>query len=459
VLLDSASPDVRQVVALTMWHASKTEAGGQGLLGSLGHFLRLCKKHLSDDTHTRTALLQSFANIVRLCPADARGMLRSDAAEVVDMATGLLPALNLNADSDLQLMVDCATIVACLVELPTVRATNTTLETLLVLLLRVADVSDHSDDFLAWAVVHPIALLSAIDANQEPMYNEGFVAPLARLLDVKSERTTALILKTFTNLGFYGDVTLLVPGLTERLTAMTGSSELVADAAIVMFQSLQPTAAPASLAKSPTMSGGAAAEGGQTAVRRPSKLAQQRVLLCCMDDQQTFCLWLRDRLQQLGFTAMSPDLRSLTPAALHNLREVIDGASSVVVCVDTNMLASEVHRAFVGMCFVQKKQVIPVKLSAALRLSGSAFVCVCVCVLYVIWLMAFASFLPSTSCSHNVQGRTCSLPLSPPLSLSLSLSLFISLSHSLPHSLAGGWRSSLVTTTACSALNKSASGP
>lgn len=393
-LLDSSSPEVRQVVALTMWHASKTDAGGHGLLGSHEYFLRLCKKHLRDESSTRTALLQSFANIVRLCPADARGVLRDGGVDLVDMASQLLPILNSEANSDLQLMIDCTTILACLREPVDGRCSTPLLETLLMLLLRVADIADHTDDFLAWALVQPIALLSAADANKEPLYNEGFVAPLARLLDMNSDRTAALILKTFANLGFYGDVTLLVPGLTERLAAMTGPSQMVADAAIVMFQSLQPTVVAPSVVKAPPAAAAAAAAVAANP-RRSVSMGQPRILLCCMEDQQSIALWLRDRLQQLGFTAMSPDLRQLTPASLQNLHGVIDQATAVVVCVDAAMVSSEVHRAFVGICLLQKKQVIPVKLQSSFRLVG--------------WLTKLAADDASVLCFEQERQRALSL--------------------------------------------------
>lgn len=340
-LLDSSSVDVRSVAALSMWHASKTEAGAMGLLSGAAQFVELFTKQ--DDETLQHLLVQVFANMLRYAD-ELRGSMRGLAGPVLAMAEVLWEKAT---DPMLRLDSLCVIINLRASELPW---TDTLMEQLLSLMNHVLATME-GDEFLAWAVVQPVALLAYTDSNKAALFEGGLVPPLVRLMDCGSDRVTSMILKALASLSSCGDVCEQVPGLRDRLVAVTAPPAWVADAAIILYRKVN-------------------TNRRQSVSSSLASSMNKRVMLTCPEAQETFVLWLRDRLQQLGYTVLVPDLRSLTTPALGKLQAAIDQCSTVIVCVDPSVLRSEPHRIFMDMCLTLHKTVVPIKRAESFELQG-----------------------------------------------------------------------------------------
>ena len=375
-LLQSSSNEVRQVAALTMWHASRTEAGAISLLNAFTSFMDLFSKHINDNAVT-LSFLQSFANLTRYADTDVRETMRSCGQDVLRMAISLLkdPKRASALANDLELAIDCFTVVANLAPSPPSSGTQTVVEAnpkaplpgttfvkdhiniLQDLLQRTISKCTKEDDFLGWAIGQPVLQLSYLDENKEIMLVQGIVPLLVQLFTVSSERVHMVVLKTLANISFAGDVFDKAPELTDLLSGISAPHAALSLAAIIKHNC-----------------------SGRVAMPRMSMALadaiSHRVLLTGLEGQYSFGRWLRDRLQQMGYQVLVPDLKALTPAGLQGLHTAIEQAGSVVVCVDEAILQSEAHHMFLNMCQALRRTIIPIKTNASFNLDGYGTNCI-----------------------------------------------------------------------------------
>eukprot|EP00047_Mylnosiga_fluctuans_P013792 m.33371 g.33371 ORF g.33371 m.33371 type:complete len:1577 (-) comp5097_c0_seq1:1134-5864(-) len=340
-LLKSSSAEVRNVVALTMWHASKTEVGAVSLTSSLPIFLDLLKRFPSDTT-LQPILVQIFANLLRFGGDRVRESLVA-AADVVQPLVAVVQG-TLTAKSDVGITLDCLTVSMNVNDLYVAACSANDLDTVAILAEKLCG-NDLKEDVDAASILSIILQLSYCHANRRAIAGSSLVPILDRFLEFNNERLSTLVLRTLTNLCFSCNLLELLPDFADRLASIKSPLENVVYASVLHYALVPRERRNSATSLAATMN--------------------KRVAVVFADQSRELGLRLRDMLQQSGSHVITPNVSgAITPALLKELRQAVDMCGAFVVCADPELLGMEGARIMMCMAAGDPTRiVVPVRAS------------------------------------------------------------------------------------------------
>jgi hypothetical protein len=329
---------VRQVVTLTMCHASKSEVGALGLQANLPIFEDLLQKHPGDEI-LMPALVQIFASIARYGGDKVRDILRA-AKDNIAAAVAKVNA-TVTMESDFALALDCLTVNISLANVYSDASAPASMSTLATMIGRVfAPNSNVLAD--APAVLLLTLLVSYAESNKVALVASGILPALARQIETGSDKVKILALKIFSNVCFICNLSELVPELATVLPKVTSPHEAMSSA-IVVLHSFTP--------RERRKASGSSLGG-------PSF---DQIMLVHSDFGRSVAHRLEEPMQQAGVSVIVPTLGNITHLMLSTLHDAVDFCGAMVLHADNELQRSELVLVLANMFRAQRKAVIPVK--------------------------------------------------------------------------------------------------